>query len=182
MRLRELLQESKESGWDHLHKTYPDLKFQHDPKLLSTEREGSWHHDENLNTIIHLHKDVVNRDYQTKSKEKFHTLYHHPLTGIVPHERDEGNITLRLMKGEHQQVYKEYPKFKEHKMAKHIGGTYEEGIRRDHPPRTDSHLKMLAKHNPKYFYSLGDHYGGIAHDVITSSDRKAYDKIAYSGE
>lgn len=175
MRLRELLQETKkESGWEHLHKTYSDLQFQHDPEANSKKNDATWHHDHDLKPVIHLDKTEVNHHYKTLSKEKFHKDYHHPFFGVVPHERDEANVTLKLMKGEHKEVHKDYPKYKESKMAKHIGGTYDEGVRKKFPPRTHEQFKDLSHLWPEKFRDYGEYHGGVAHEIITSPDPKGY--------
>ena len=172
---------SKLSGWEHIQQKHPDKSFEDHPGKME---DSVWHLDNNLKPVIHLSKTMVNHDYKTMSKEDFYKDYHHPFHGVIPHEHDEATVSLRLMKGEHEQVYKQYPKFKESKYSKnapqHLRGKSIEGeTRRQYPPKTDSQFKHMAKHNPKLFDDYQSNHGGIAHYIITSPDSKGYDEHCY---
>jgi hypothetical protein len=164
--------------WAAIQKAHPDKKIIHDPDASPQKSGPTWHFDKQFKPVIHLDRADVEARNKHQSKEKFNRYFHHPFFGVIPHEHEEGNTTLKMMQGKHDEVRAKYPKYDPKiKIRGRPAFDQFEDVNKRSPPRSLKQWKELREKSPQEFENSVSDHGGLAHDIITSPNRKAYDKF-----
>jgi Protein of unknown function (DUF5661) len=153
------------------------LKYYKDTDVEEDDVEyPTWRYDEKGKAKVVVprgHIEAVKRQFKN-NPHGYNKYWHHPFTGLIPHERDEAELTKKLMV--HPNIYKD-------RIKQAMGKDKE---------LSDIKYPRVKQMFGKSARELDDHMakthtterGGIAHEILTKRDnrQKVYNKLALGND